>query len=182
MQYWSQVPLDYEVVYVGQCDRSNIAEDRAKQVANFVPFCTHATAISQAGSQRLSRAMNFLKTRFHKGLFHLRRESERDFKADTFFRILWRELMTNRDKTKWVAFNPTPETPSTWGNRTWTTNTHQPDFLRDLRCNCATADINDESCRASVPVGGSGLAFQNMCKADPGRLELWRQRPPLPAA
>ena len=50
-QYWAQVPLDYQNVYIGHCpsDANPVRSD--KQVSGYMPFCTHATTLTFAGAQ-----------------------------------------------------------------------------------------------------------------------------------
>ena len=95
-----------------------------------------------------------------------------------FLQSVHRHFMTDRERMTWVSFNPQPDTPSHWGGRVWLTPDPVPDFV-DAGCRCEDspgAEDTEGACAHALPVRGTGLAFQNMCKGDPGLVAKWRRQ------
>jgi len=174
--YWSEVPYNYQLVWLGHLPISGSMScesplSRRLFHQNFV-WCTHAMIVSYEGAKFLARAMQ--------GIINMAIKAERiphfsELKIDLFIIHAGSSFATAKDLKKWIIFDPTPTTLASWGGVSWC-NTR--DFLNNYNQNgscCETCDIGHVQRHAEqgVPLLGTGLAYQNLCKEDPWKLEEW---------
>ena len=177
--YWAKVPLDYEVIWVGHlmmggneeiCEQTNENNDL---IVNGRVFCTHAMVISRKGAERLSRAMAGI---IDMSIRSNRSLSVNEIKIDLFLDYIRLNFVPKDELRKWLVFGSTRQFPSKWGGVSWCRNPDLFDILKLKEMKCETADVKllSRLANASVPIMGSGLAFQNLCRENHEAIERWR--------
>lgn len=146
-------------------------------------WCTHAMVISAAGAERLAMGMQ--------GVIETSRLADRvpnkyDMHSDIFLNFVGRWFLPRAERRKWVAFDATPDHLAAWGGYQWCESTDfytsSPRNNNGSCCESCHMPSVRASARTPVPLMGTGLIYQNLCKRDPWRLEGWRKDPAEAAA
>jgi hypothetical protein len=186
--YWQLVPADFEVVYLGMCPPWYGNNEKALACKLGSPAmlhpgfvqCTHALVVSRRGAARLSQAMN--------GLLKLALAAERkpdvsEIRIDNFLNYVGRTFLPAHQRHRWIVFDTPHDKLSEWGDFKWC---EPPEFEyleyeHDLRFCCEKCSETQRQTLQNltatpIPLRGSGLVFQNLCKLDPWKLENWRSK------
>jgi hypothetical protein len=171
--YWAGVPQDYEIVYVGQHPMGGVnlaCETKSSVLLQqwHAPWTTHAVIVSGKGAKRLSTAL--------KAIIQNSQDSNRsltfqEVKIDFFLYCVNQRFMIEKERKAWVVFDPTTAHPAEWGSHTWCrTEQHQVFYNGSATCE----ETDPKLWPTQVPLLGTGLAYQNLCKKNRSALDRWR--------
>ena len=178
-RYWATVPADYEVIWLGHLPiYGSVACENAftnRLLHEDFVWCTHAMIISKAGAERLASAM--------RGILEMSSIAERiphkyELNIDLFLNYVGEFFLPHSERHNWVIFDAAGTSMSSWGGHKWCTSTDfaMEEFNYNGTC-CETCDMDAVRAVTSVgvPLMGTGLVYQNLCKIDPWRLEDWKK-------
>jgi hypothetical protein len=191
--YWSHVPDDYEVVWVGykpeyhgEIEECSLRVSKAETFVPVTPYSgieltTHAMIVSLQGAKRLAKAM--------RGLLDMNVKANRNPFVlelgwiDRFLQYVGTTFLPEEDRHRWVVFRPATQYAAQWDGYFWCEDNDWEGALRkaDLEgfpcCEMCSKDqwaLVQSFLDSPVPLRGTGLAYQNLCKIDPWRLETFR--------
>ena len=193
--YWEKVPTNYSVVYVGQlerectwapadpatCQHSELVE----AVGTLPPWTTHAYIISlQQAEQQALYTRHILERANVGGNFqHLPHDrqgyskqwtlQQGDIKIDFLFAEVFSKLTKEGDKGSWVVFHSTEAVPAMYGDVLWASGGPSAAAISCRHCDCLAA-LHDDICISNkvLPLRGTGLAYQQLCKKHPRAFEI----------
>ena len=190
-----QVPPNFELVYIGGWSR--LRGPPATLVhASVMPYTAHAFVLSQAGARRLHAASVFLQGKARPETSAARPCDGACYSiyADNFLLGVHENLLTDSDRSKWVAFESTADVPARWRGHSWTHFNNSVWAYPKCHDRCAEqvearlcrrkgkADCPgvpgpgtgahlkprptsaSAACAPFLPLKGTGLAFQHTCK------------------
>lgn len=173
--YWRQVPINYEAVWIGQhavggvdvaCEHPPTSHQAKRWYqTHHVPYTTHAMIVSKAGARRFSKAMQGIIAR---SIDSKRSLTMLEIKIDLFLIYVHQSFLF--DLTTWVTLEPNAGNLAEWGGHSWCRLAPHEIFFNG---SCTCESCSPEQWPGSVPLLGSGLAFQNMCKKDRYALHKW---------
>ena len=200
-RYMAQVPPDWLCVWLGQVPRTRGNSDTAFMVEKGkAPWTLHAYLLTGSAAELLSRHYEFLLSRAGSphalGPFPYLSPQEqarlpwamsfRELKSDYFTHLALTYFVPSDEQHRWVAFASTPSVPARLGDRSWV-RSEDNELGHDAPTTCTCEVLGSSACSATdegkLPVMGTGLAFQNLCRMRRWALHNWvgytaRAKPP----
>ncbi len=199
-RYLAQVPADWACIWLGHLPRNWQAPQRAQNTLTVdqgvAPWTLHAYVLSYEGAELLSRTYDFLLARGNSA--HALRPyafatpgelerypwalSYRELKSDYFTALVLRYFVPPSERHRWVALQSTRAVPAALGARSWVRG-EDNELGRGYktRCSCEllgdTAACGPDDARSRLPVMGTGLAYQNLCRYRRWALHNWLGAP-----
>ena len=203
-RYLRQVPADWACMWLGQLPREVVPGERppppehltlARGVA---PWTLHAYLLTWEAAELLATHYDFLLARA--GSAHAQAPypawaatqadiarlpwslSFRELKSDYFTALAVHYFVPARERHRWVAFASTRAVPAQLGPRTWLAG-EDNELGRAVKTRCTCELYGDaRACTAEdlaqrLPVMGTGLAYQNLCRYRRWALHNWLGAP-----
>ena len=199
-RYWARVPPDWQFIWLGHLGRDGgpVAPHALTLAHGLAPWTLHAYLLTYDAAELLARMYEFLLERagsphalgvypsqfatqeaIEELPFHL---SFRELKSDYFVPVAVHFFVRPDHRDRWVALQSTPEVPARLGKRAWH-DARATELGRDGATAC-TCELwgNDDVCgpgdtAARLPLMGTGLAYQNLCKYRRWALHNWLGQP-----
>lgn len=204
-RYWARVPGDWQFVWLGHVGRDGgaVAPHALTLAHGLAPWMLHAYLVTWDAAEMLARMYDFLLQRtgspHAKGVYpaqfatqqaiqdlplHL---SFRELKSDYFVPLAVHFFLRPGDRAKWIALQSTPEVPARLGAWSWhDARAIQLGKLSKTACMCELwgneTMCSREETETRLPVGGTGLAYQNLCRYRRWALHTWLGQPHLAKA
>jgi hypothetical protein len=198
-RYLAQVPPDWQCIWLGQLPRGPDGQQGEPRdltrASGTAPWTLHAYLLSADGAELLARHYDFLLARggsaHASAPYPFARPDEiealpwalsyRELKSDYFISLAVHYFVPSADRHKWVALQSTRAVPAALGRRTWVRG-EDNELGRGAPTRCTCEALGDEeACSAAdtarLPVMGSGLAYQNLCRLRRWSLHNWLAAP-----
>ncbi len=199
-RYLAAVPADWQCIWLGQLPRAPAPggePDALTLAAGTAPWTLHAYLLSASGAELLARHYDFLLARggsAHASAPYPFAQPEelaalpwalsfRELKSDYFTALAVHYFVASGDRHKWVALQSTRSVPAALGRRTWVRG-EENELGRGAPTRCTCEALGDAAaCTAAdlarLPVMGTGLAYQNLCRLRRWSLHNWLAAPQL---
>jgi hypothetical protein len=175
-KYWSRVPPDFEIVYLG-CAHPwllaggiNGASTAPNDFVRFgaAPYMTHAYVLTAASASRFAALYTQLfRSRGRAEEPRLPELSPVDVLDDLFLNS--QAFQTALDKSKWVSFESILALPAKWHNISFLGYHVFP--RKNTKCECDNEYTNE--CRGFLPIVSVGLAYQHYHCHNMSRFYSW---------
>ena len=204
-RYWARVPPDWQFIWLGHLRRDGgaVAPHALSISHGLAPWTLHAYLLTYDAAELLARMYEFLLERagsphavgvypsqfatadaIEELPFHL---SFRELKSDYFVALAVHFFLRPDQRAGWLALQSTPELPARVGKRTWH-DARANELGRDTQTPCicelwgneAVCSPGDTGSR--LPLMGTGLAYQNLCRYRRWALHNWLGQPQKAAA
>ena len=197
-RYLAQVPADWQCIWLGQLprDKTPPPADALTHAAGTAPWTLHAYLLTADAAELLARHYDFLLARggsaHASAPYPFARPDEiaalpfalsyRELKSDYFTALALHYFVPPRERHLWVALQSTHAVPAALGRRTWVRG-EDNELGRGAPTACTCEALGDTArcapgdVAARLPVMGTGLAYQNLCRLRRWALHNWLGAP-----